>query len=122
MFHGENLPLDRPRRLYARRETDLATDRDDEPDRVEVETKVIEVLGNDSDLRTLLFQLRSLREAERVLERLAEEAERALSDLDLGNDERVAKVLKAVALDGYEADFLVEVTAGGVLEDLEDGP
>ena len=99
---------------------DLATDWDDEPDRVEVETKVIEVLRNDSDLRTLLFQLRSLRETERILEQLAAEAERDLSSLDLGTDERVAKVLKAVALDGYEADFLVEVTAGGVLEELED--
>ncbi|CAN5798630.1 hypothetical protein BH24DEI2_BH24DEI2_29080 [soil metagenome] len=99
---------------------DPATDWDDEPDRVEVEARVIETLKNNDDLRTVLFQLRSLRQAERILDELVEETERDLASLDLGADERVAKALKAVAVDGYEADLLLETTARGLLEELED--
>lgn len=99
---------------------DPTTDWDDEFDRVEVEARVIETLKNDDDLCTVLSQLRSLRQAERLLDELVEETERDLASLDLGADERVAKVLRAVAVNGYEADLLVETTARGLLEELED--
>lgn len=93
-------------------------DWDDEPDRVEVETKALKALKDDPDLQTVLFQLRSLYEAEFFIQEFREELEQDLSAFNLG-EKRVAAVLKAVATNDYEAQLLVEATKAGFLEEIE---